>query len=117
MCAKVLGTNKHKLGACIAWQYCALVRLPGAFQTGGTSTPTNAACQPSLLPHSRLWIVARLPSVAMEADLQKALLGRSTQYKRVDPAVLSQLVEVAQHHDLGAKQAAVAFDKFMAVNR
>ncbi len=53
----------------------------------------------------------------MEVELRKALAHKGTLYKGIGDAVLSQLLSVARQHGLAAKQAAVAFDKFMVKTR
>ncbi|KAL4852696.1 DNA polymerase alpha subunit B [Chlorella vulgaris] len=53
----------------------------------------------------------------MDADLARCLAIRGTLYKGIDPSVLSQLTSVVQQHEMTAKQAAAAFDKFMTVHR
>jgi hypothetical protein len=52
-----------------------------------------------------------------EADLQRALLFRSTLYKSLSENVLSALTATAKEHGLDVKPLATAFDKFMTVNR
>jgi hypothetical protein len=53
----------------------------------------------------------------MEVELRKALASKGTLYKGIHDAVLSQLVSIAQQQGLAARQAAMAFDKFMVKTR
>ena len=51
------------------------------------------------------------------ADVQRALGLRSTMYRGVGGALLTQLCAVGAQHGLGAKQLAAQLDKFMTVHR
>lgn len=53
----------------------------------------------------------------MEAELQKWLGYKGTDYRDLDAAVLAELALIAQQHGKGAKEAAAALDKFLLVHR